>query len=349
MIGLGVLGFAHGHVDTYLDEWRARHADGIRAVAGWDHDAARLAQAVQRHGVEACPSPQDLLRRPGVDAVVIAAETNRHADLVGDAAKAGKPIILQKPIALRLEEADRIVKAVAQHGVPFTMAWQMRVDPLNMKMKALVESGVLGRLLMVRRRHGLTAHLWPAFAQSWHVTPELNRGMWADDAAHPVDFMLWLLGEPVSVTAEIATLVNRDVPDDHGIAVFTYGSGTIAEVVCSFACVAGENTTEILGDRGLIVQNHGDVPSTNIPRPPGGVAHKWFRQETGAWELSDLVAPANHSARIIGLAGPLREFLEGRRPPIATAEEGRTALKMILASHLAAEQGRRVSLAEIRS
>ena len=344
MPDIGILGFAHGHVNAYCHRWREDAALGVSVVAGWDHDAERAHQAAEQHGVELSESAEALVGRADVDAVVIAAETSMHADLVELAADAGKTIVLQKPMALTLDQADRIVAAVERTGVPFTMAWQMRVDPQNLKMKALVESGALGRVFMVRRRHGLSTHTWDWFPGSWHVVPELNRDIFADDAAHAVDFIYWLLGMPASVTAELGSLHDPRVPNDNGIAVFRYADGTFAEVVCSFVCVAGENTTEIVGERGTIIQNFGDGPSVNIPRPPGGIALKWFLLETGDWTVSDIPSPGRQGDRIAGLAGPLAEFLRGERPPIATADEGRDVLRLVLACYDSAEQGGRIAL-----
>jgi len=343
-IGLGILGFAHGHVGSYLNGWRQHPELGVRPVAGWDHDPARRTESCEKHELAACASAERLLGRDDVEAVVIAAETAHHADLAELAARAGKAIVMQKPLALTLEQADRIVAAVEEAGVPFTLAWQMRVDPQNEQIRRWVESGELGRIVMVRRRHGLSTHLWPWIADSWHSDPGLNRGMWADDAAHAIDFLLWLLGEPVSVMAEIDTLVNPDVPDDNGIAIFRYADGTIAEVVSSFTCPAGENTTEIVGTAGVVIQNFGDGPSCNVARPPGGIALKRFVQSAGAWEVSDLEAPPRHGHRIGHLAEPLAAFLRGERGPIADAAEGRTALKMTLACYDSAAQGRRIAL-----
>ena len=343
-IGVAVLGFAHGHVGMYCSEWRAHPELGVRVLAGWDHEVARLEKATAEHGLRACATVEELLAGPDVQAVVIGAETAYHADLVERVAQAGKAIVLQKPIALTLAEADRIVAAVQRHGVPFTLAWQMRVDPQNLQMRALVQSGVLGRPFMVRRRHGLNLHLWPSYADLWHVRPELNRDIWADDASHAVDFIHWLLGVPEAVTAEIASLYDPRVPMDNGVAVYRYAGGPLAEVCCSFTCPAGENTTEIVCERGVIVQNYGDLVSCNVPRPEGACGLKWYSQDSKSWTCSDIPTPAQHGARIRGLAAPLAEFLQGRRGPIATAEEGRTTLRMTLAGHLATREGRRVRI-----
>lgn len=341
---VAILGFAHGHVGVYCQQWRQRPELGFEVAAGWDQDGARLAQAAKDHGCRAAASLEEILADPAIAAVVIGSETAYHADLVEKSAAAGKAIVVQKPMALTLDEADRIVAAVAKAGVPFTVAWQMRVDPQNLRMKQLVEDGTLGPVRMVRRRHGLGTHTWDWFPGSWHVKPELNRGMWADDAAHAIDFLYWMLGEPRSVMAEIDTLVNPKVPDDQGIAIFRYADGMFAEVMCSFTCVAGENTTEIVGDLGTAIQNYGDVPSCNVPRPQGAAGLKWFVQGSQEWTDSGIASPAGHGERIAALAEPLAEFLHGKRSPIATAEEGRTALKLTLACYESAAQGRRVTL-----
>jgi len=221
------------------------------------------------------------------------------------------------------------------------------VDPQNVEMKRLIESGTLGRIYMVRRRHGLSTHVWPGFENTWHVKPALNRGMWADDAAHAIDFLLWLLGKPQSVSAEIATLRSPKVPDDNGIAVFRYADGKFAEVASSFTCLAGENTTEIVGEMGVVIQNFGDGPSTQVARAKDAVGLKWFLKGAKEWTNSAIPSPAGHGERIAALAPELAKFLRGERPAICTAEEGRASLMMTLASYRSAEQGRRVAIAEM--
>jgi predicted dehydrogenase len=340
-----ILGFAHGHVSSYCEEWLKRPELGITVTAGYDHDAGRLDNAVKAFGLRPFTDPDTLLSQAEIEAVIIGSETSMHADLVERAAAAGKAIVLQKPIALNMQEADRIVYAVKRYKVPFTMAWQMRVDPQNEQMKLWIESGRLGNVFMVRRKHGLGMGLSPDFADSWHVDPKYNRDIWADDASHPIDFIHWLLGVPATVTAEIESLYNPRIPLDNGIALFRYADGgPLAEVCCSFTCSAGENTTEIIGEKGVIIQNYGDNPSCNAPRPADAPGLKLYSSESKSWTYSEHASPANHGQRIRGLAEPLAEFLQGRRGPIASSEEGRTSLRMLLASCVSARDGRRVSM-----
>lgn len=343
-IGVGILGFAHGHVGMYCQQWQQRPELGAKLVAGWDHDEARLANCAT-YGMEAASSVDDLLSRNDIDAVVIAAETSMHADLVEKAAAAGKAIVLQKPMSLTMDEADRIVEAVDKAGVPFTLAWQMRVDPHNLKVKSLLDSGGFGKVFMVRRRHCLPTQLMKDFDKTWHVKPEFNRDIFADDAAHPIDFLYWLLGMPVSVVAEMGTLLNPVINNDNGIAVFRFADGSFGETSCSFAAIAGENTLEVVCEHGVIIGNYGDLPSCMVPRPAGGIQLKWYHDKVGDWSISDIPDITNQGERIAGLAAPLADFLLGRRPPIATAEEGRNVLRMTLACYESAENGVRIAIA----
>lgn len=346
-VRVGILGFAHGHVLAYLNEWRDKPELDVQAVAGWDHDSERLKTQCANYGLRACADAEELLAGD-LDAVVVSAETLFHADLVEKAAAAGKTVIVQKPMALTLAQADRIVSAVNKHNVPFTMAWQMRVDPQNVKMKELLTSGELGKPLLVRRRHCLSTHLWPDFQNTWHNNAAYNRDIFADDASHAIDFLHWLLGAPETVTAEMGTLLNSAVPNDNGIAVFRYPGGPIAEAVCSFVASAGENTTEIVAEKGTVIQNYGDGPSTSLPRPENACGLKWHIAGTQEWVYSDIASPPGHGHRIAGLATPLAEFLHGKRGPLCTAEEGRTSLRMVLACYVSSREGCRVRIDDPR-
>lgn len=150
---------------------------------------------------------------------------------------------------------------------------------------------------------------------------------------------------PESVTAELATLFDPDMPNDNGIAVLRYPGGPLAEVTCSFVCIAGENTTEIVAENGVVIHNFGDVPSTSVPRPEGAPGLKWFFRGDADWTLSGLPEVDKHGERIAALAWPLSEFLHGTRPPLATAEDGRNSLKIMAACYESSRTGRRVPLA----
>lgn len=343
-VGLGIVSFAHGHVGMYARE--IAKMDGAKVVACWDDDAERGKKQAATFGCVFESDLDALLARADVQAVMIASETSKHAAHAVAAARAGKHILLQKPMAINLQECDEIIAAVKKAGVRFSMAWQMRCDPQNEWMREKIKAGTLGKITMVRRRHGLPTQAWgEVFANSWHVKPEMNIGMFFDDASHAADWLLWTFGKPESVTAEISTVLNPKVPDDNGVAVYRYACGMIAVLECSFTCLGAEETTLVCGEKGNIVQKYGDAPSANLDAASRtGPGLKYLEAGQKTWTAVDIPTPAQHGERIGGVAKPAVAFLAGKGPAIATAEEGRTAVEMILAAYASAREGRRVSL-----
>lgn len=342
MIKVGVLGFAHGHIMSYGGEWNADDKYGVKIVAGWDHDSERLQKSCETLKATSYDTPEALLAS-GVDAVVVSSETCYHADLIEKAAAAGKDIICYKPLALTMQEADRIVEAVNKNGVRFSMGWQMRNDPQNQKMKEIIETEALGKVCAFRRRHGLATHTWANFADTWHAAPDKNRDIFADDSSHPINMMQWIFGMPESVMCEMGTMLNPRVPNDNGIALFRYANGMVAEITCCFTCSAAEATTEIYCEKGAVQQYYGDGPATRLPRVEGAPGLKWFKEGDAGWTDSGIPSPAAHGQRLKDQAGPLADFLKGG-PSVCTAEEGRDTLRLVLACYLSCKEGRRVSV-----
>jgi predicted dehydrogenase len=345
VLGLGVISFAHGHVNAYI-EAIADFPDA-RVVAAWDNDTARGEAQCAKYNLDFEPDLEALLGRDDIDAVFITSPTNRHAEHVEAAARAGKGVLLQKPMALTLEDCDLIGAALEQYGVPFSMCYQMRCDPVNLKIKELLEQGAVGKVAVVRRRHAIGALLQPAFARpdNWHVDPVQNMGMFMDDASHAADWFYWLLGRPVSVIAEIDNIVTSVAADDNGAAIYRFAGGEMGLLLNSSTQLAAEATTEIYGDRGTIVQNYGDAPSSVLPRPPGSAALKIYRAGAADWEIFDFPNDTPQGARIRAVPRQVVDFLHGRRGPIATAADGRVCIDMILGAYEAARSGRRVGFA----
>ena len=228
-IGIGVLSLAHGHVSLYADVMK--DFPDVRLLAACDDNPERARPVCERTGMRYESRVEGVLDDPAVQAVMIGSETSRHAALCIAAAEAGKHILLQKPMAMTLEECDRMNASAAAHGVTLAMAWQMRHDPANIKMRDLVQSGALGTIGVVRRRHCIPVLFNAEFINgptNWHVRAETNIGMFADDAAHPIDWLCWTFGKPASVMAEIDNVLTHAAPDDNGIALFRLAGGAMA-------------------------------------------------------------------------------------------------------------------------
>lgn len=344
-IGVGILSFAHGHVNAYAR--MIQGFDDARLIACWDHDVTRGRVGAERYDIPFIPHLEDILARKDVDCLIIASETNRHADLAVAALEAGKPVLLQKPMATTLEGCDRIIDAVERTGQWFSMAFQMRCDPQNIAMKELIQEGAVGRVGFIRRRHCIPVLFNKEFVEgptSWHISAEANVGMFFDDATHALDWLYWTVGaKPVSVMAEIDNVLTNVAPDDTGSAIFRFEDGMFATITNTSVCLAGENTTEIYGDRGVIIQNHGDGPSAAI-KPPHPVGVKLYQKDKAelGWQDMGLPLVAGQGDRIAGVARPFVDAFKAG-VPMCTAQEGKVSVEMVLACYRSAATGQRVA------
>lgn len=342
-VGIGILSHAHGHIGTYCRVMQD-FAD-VELVTAWDDNPERGAKAAAAYGHALARTPEDVVADPRVDAVMIGIETNRHADMVELAASAGKAILLQKPMATTLADCDRIIRAVNESGVKFGMAFQMRQDPVNRKIKELLDQSAIGKIAVIRRRHSIPVLLSPSFVNGptrWHFDPTANVGMFFDDANHPADWFYWLLGEPVSVMAEIDNIVTDVSPDDNGIAIYRFRDGIMGTLFNSSTTLAGINTTEIYGDEGVIIQDYGDSPSVSAPRAKDAKPLRMLRKGESAWTEFDLAIPVSQGERIAGVPRPFIDYVRGLSEEHVSAEEGRISVEMVLGAYLSARRGRRI-------
>lgn len=342
-IGIGIISHAHGHSNVYCEVMQG--FDDVELVANWDDNLERGQAAAATYGLDFRPDVGDVLSDPRIDAVIITCETNRHADYVELAAAAGKHILLQKPMATTLSDCDRIIRAVDQAGIKFSMAFQMRHDPVNRQMKELLDQGAVGQVAVVRRRHCISVLLDPNFVNGptrWHMDPVANIGMFFDDAAHAADWFLWMLGQPLSVTAEVDGIISDAAPDDNGVALYRFAGGTIGILFNGSTTVAGVNTTEIYGDQGTIVQDYGDGPSCAAPRPDDAAPLRLIRRGDDAWTEYHLPIPATQRERIGAVPRPFIDYLLGRTEETITAREGKLSVRMVLDAYRSAQEGRRI-------
>ncbi|MBN1136523.1 MAG: Gfo/Idh/MocA family oxidoreductase [Anaerolineae bacterium] len=343
-IGIGILSHAHGHSNVYCKVMQ--QFDDVDLVATWDDNEERGRQAAQSYGLDYRANPDDVIQDPKIDAIIVTCETNRHAEFIECAAAAGKHILCQKPLATTLEDCDRIIGAVEKHGVKFSMAFQMRHDPVNQKIKELLDQGAVGNVAIVRRRHSINVLLNPSFFTGptrWHVDPVANVGMFFDDATHAADWFLWILGQPRSVTAEIDNVVTNVAPDDNGIAVYRFQKGELGILLNSSTTVAAVNTTEIYGDQGTIVQDYGDMVSCSAPRPAGAVPLRLIRRGDKQWTEFAMPIPASQGERLAAVPRPFIDYVRGLTAETIDAHQGRQSVEMVLGAYLSAQQGRRMT------
>ena len=217
LVGAGRIGAYHARVlaDT----------DGVDRVSVADADPARARAVAGSTGAEPAADAAELVDR-GVDALVIAAATPAHAELIHLALDAGLPCFCEKPIALDLETTDAVVEHVDRTGTMLQMGFQRRFDPGYTAAREAVDPGRLGRLYLVR----LAGHD-PAPPHEGYV-PE-SGGIFRDLHIHDFDVLRWLTGrEVVEVYADGSVLADpmfeRYGDVDTAAAVLRLDDGALA-------------------------------------------------------------------------------------------------------------------------
>lgn len=217
MIGHGFMGHEHEKMLT--------ETEGFRVVGIADMDPKQLEDV--KEGLKRYTSNEELFRDPEVQVVLIAANNNQHHDLVLQAARAGKDIICEKPVAMSLEELDDMVRVTKECGVKFTVHHQRRLDRDFRTAKEIFDQGSLGEVYTIKSSlYGFNGNM-----HDWHVQISEGGGMLYDWGVHLLDQILWMMpgAKLTSVYADIRNVINFEV-DDYFKILMRFDNHVTAEV-----------------------------------------------------------------------------------------------------------------------
>src|SRR5690606_34833090 len=165
----------------------------------------------------------DMLEQSGCEVVSITAPSNAHKALAIEAAKAGKHVICEKPIALTLEDAAEMIEICAEHGVRLFVGHVVRYFPEFMRIKSKIGEGLIGRPGVA---HARRASMNPGDTRPWSKDDAQSGGVVLNLMIHDLDFLRWALGEVHSVCGR--RVVHGEV--DYATATLRFESGAVANV-----------------------------------------------------------------------------------------------------------------------
>ncbi len=248
IVGCGAIGSRHAAVVDA--ESRGR----IGAFC--DCDMAKAQQLAEKYGkhIKCFSSYEDMLAETDATIVNICTPHGLHADMAIKAARAGKHILVEKPMALTAADAEAMIQAAEENNVHLMVVKQNRFNVPIALTKQAMDSGHLGRIFMVQ-----CAVLWNRhdgyYADSnWRGSRRLEGGALYTQASHFIDLLNWWFGDVVAVQAEIATRNHSIEIEDCGNALMTFDSGVMGSLTWT-TCVYNKNyegSITIIGENGTI-------------------------------------------------------------------------------------------------
>jgi predicted dehydrogenase len=242
---VGILGLGHWYSAYGLARALPEYPKAELVAAAW-YNKSQLDEFTSSFSVKGYTEYEDLLRHEDIDIVHIAAPVSELKDLAVMAAKAGKHMVLGKPMAMNIEEADQMVDAVQAAGVtclPFQGIMRLR----NAELKARIAAGQIGDLILIHQtsRWSIAEDWFKSGKPGWFADPRhVPGGALIDEGIYWIDLFRWLCeSEVTSVDAKIGNLVHKDIAvEDWGMATFTFATGVIATLEAGWTINAPRKT-----------------------------------------------------------------------------------------------------------
>jgi 1,5-anhydro-D-fructose reductase (1,5-anhydro-D-mannitol-forming) len=281
---------------------------------------------------KAYSSVADLLADPAIDAVYISTTNEWHEPQALAAVAAGKHVLCEKPLAMSLDGARRMVAAAATAGVVLATNHHLRNAATHRTMRGLIESGAIGRPQAARVFHAV---FLPPHLQGWRIDrPEAGGGVVLDITVHDADTLRFVLGDEVAeVTAMTASHgMGRAGLEDAVMGVMRFRDGVIAQFHDAFTAPHAYTGFEVHGTEGSLYGR--DVMTQ---RPIGTVA---IRREGSEAEV-----PVDHENLYERSVRCFNAAIRGEGKPAATGADGVRSLAVALAVRESARTGRTVQIA----
>jgi UDP-N-acetyl-2-amino-2-deoxyglucuronate dehydrogenase len=314
--------------------------DGLELVAACDADLTRAAELADPLGIPAFTSYETMLAEVDCDVVAIATPSGLHPSQGVVAARAGKHVVTEKPMAISLKAADELVHACDDAHVHLFVVKQNRLNAPIQRLKQAVDTGRFGRLYLANCTVRWARPQEYYDQAPWRGTWEFDGGAFMNQASHYVDLIQWVVGPVEGVMAKTATLARKIETEDTGVAILRFRSGALGVIEVTMLTYPKnmEGSITVLGEKGSV-------------KIGGTAVNKVERWEFADSEPDDELIRAMDSnpPNIYGYGheGYYRNVLavlRGEATPDTDGRAGRKSLELILGIYESAKTGCEVPL-----
>lgn len=338
-IGFGIVGCG------MISGWHAEailKIQGARLVGITDINAKAVAAFAEKYNTKAFSTIEALLENDEVEVVCICTPSGLHAPLAIKAANAGKHVIVEKPMAITLNEAEDVVRACKVNGIKLAVISQLRFTDAVCKLKDSVEKGMLGRLI--------SGDIYMKYYRSQEYYDNGGwRGTWKMDGGgallnqgiHGVDLLQYIMGPVSSVFAYTRTLSRKIEVEDTAAALLEFENGALGVIQATTSIYPGApRRLEICGDRGTVTLEEDNIVN-------------WVIEGQKGIDLSNLNGSVNSSfmdPKAISIEGHVKQIgdmvdaIRYSRKPLVDEYEGKKTVEIIMAVYESSKSGKPVKI-----
>ncbi len=248
LVGCGRVAYKHA-------ETLSGQIENASLSAVCDTNIERAQKTGEKYGVPYYKTYDEMLQKEDVDVVNILTESGNHAKHTLDIVeKYQKHIVVEKPMALTLSDADDMIRVCDEHGVKLFVVKQNRYNIPVIKLRQALEAGRFGKLVMGTVRVRWSRNQAYYDQDAWRGTWAMDGGVFTNQASHHIDLLEWMLGEPVSVFAKSATQLVDIETEDTGMAIIKFRNGALGLVEATTAVRPKdlEGSLSILGEKATV-------------------------------------------------------------------------------------------------
>jgi predicted dehydrogenase len=250
LVGCGSIARKHAHALHH-------HVENAEIGAFVDLNLDRARAMSGTYGAPAFASVSEMMTAVGekIDVLSVLTPSGSHCGNVLDFVHYGRPLVVEKPLALRLDDADRMIEACDAHGVKLFVVHQNRYNLPIAKAREALEQGRFGRLVLGTVRLRWTRDQAYYDSEAWRGTWAHDGGVFMNQAAHHIDMLTWFMGSVELVRGLAATRLVQIEAEDTGVAIIRYNSGALGILEATTATRPKdlEGSISILGEKGSVV------------------------------------------------------------------------------------------------
>lgn len=329
--------------DIHMESYH-RFIPEAEVVAVYARKKEKAKEFAAKHNIEKYyDSIDEIIAESGCEIVDICLPNYLHADACIKAAKAGKHVIIEKPLAVTLEEADEMIAACKTAGVKLMYAEELCFAPKYERVRHLVKEGAVGEVYMLKQSE---KHSGPH--TDWFYDVNLaGGGVLMDMGCHAMEWFRWMLGnaKPVSVYATMSTVLHKERTkgEDNSVVIVEFENGVTAVAENSWAKHGGmDDKSEVHGTAGVI---YADLFMGNaaISYSKNGYGYAMEKADTTVgWSFTVFEEVFNQ-----GYPHELKHFVDcvrNNKEPLVTGDDGRVVLEILYAAYASAGSGKKIML-----